>query len=43
MPKTKLQLYLKNCDRAIEPYQKAFDAAVDAIYRNERILLPTLK
>ena len=39
MPMTKLQLYLKNCDQAIELYQKAFDAAVDAIYRNESNLI----
>ena len=39
MPKTKLQLYLKNCDQAIELYQKAFDATIDVIYRNERNLI----
>ena len=39
MPITKLQLYLKNCDQAIELYQKAFDATVNAIYRNENNLI----
>jgi len=39
MPITKLQLYLKNCDQAIELYQKAFGATVDAIYRNESNLI----
>jgi PhnB protein len=39
MPITKLQLYLKNCDQAIELYQKAFDATVGAIYRNESNLI----
>ena len=39
MPMTKLQLYLKNCDKAIEFYRKAFDATVDAIYRNESNLI----
>ena len=39
MPITKLQLYLKNCDGAIELYQKAFGATVDAIYRNESNLI----
>lgn len=39
MPITKLQLYLKNCDQAIELYQKAFDATVNTIYRNERNLI----
>jgi PhnB protein len=39
MPITKLQLYLKDCDGAIELYQKAFDATVNAIYRNERNLI----
>jgi PhnB protein len=39
MPITKLQLYLKNCDQAIELYQKAFDAAVDVIYRGENNLI----
>lgn len=36
---TKLQLYLKDCDGAIELYQKAFDATVNVIYRNERNLV----
>lgn len=39
MPRTKLQLYLKNCDQAIELYQKAFDATIDVIYRNESNLI----
>jgi len=39
MPITKLQLYLKNCDQAIELYQKAFDATVDAIYRDDKDLI----
>jgi PhnB protein len=39
MPRTKLQLYLKNCDQAIKLYQKAFDATVDVIYRDERNLI----
>lgn len=39
MLKTKLQLYLKNCDAAIAFYQKAFDATVDVIYRNEKNLI----
>jgi len=39
MPMTKLQLYLKNCDQAIELYQKAFDATVDAVYRDESNLI----
>ena len=34
MPITKLQLYLKNCDQAIELYRKAFDATIGAIYRD---------
>ena len=33
MQRTMLQLYLKDCDEAIELYKKAFDATVDAIYR----------
>jgi PhnB protein len=39
VPITKIQLYLKNCDQAIELYQKAFDATVNAIYRNENNLI----
>lgn len=39
MPITKLQLYLKDCDGAIELYKKAFGATVNAIYRNERNLI----
>ena len=39
MPMTKIQLYLKNCDQAIELYRKAFDAAVNAIYRDESKLI----
>ena len=39
MSMTKLQLYLKNCDQAIELYQKAFDATVNVIYRNESNLI----
>ena len=39
MPKTKLQLYLKNCDQAIELYQKAFNATVGGIYRDEKNLI----
>lgn len=39
MPITKLQLYLKNCDGAIELCQKAFDATVNAIYRDESNLI----
>ena len=31
---SKFQLYLKGCDNAIELYKKAFDATVDAIYRD---------
>lgn len=32
--RSKFQLYLKGCDEAIELYKKAFDATVDAIYRD---------
>ncbi|MDD4422594.1 MAG: VOC family protein [Eubacteriales bacterium] len=32
--RSKFQLYLKGCDEAIELYKKAFDATVNAIYRN---------
>jgi PhnB protein len=32
--RSKIQLYLKGCDEAIELYKKAFDATVDAIYRD---------
>ena len=39
MPIKKLQLYLKNCDQAIELYQKAFGATVNAIYRDESNLI----
>lgn len=42
MPITKLQLYLKNSDQAIELYQKAFDATVNVIYRNEKNLIAAL-
>ena len=31
---SKFQLYLKGCDEAIEFYKKAFDATIDAIYRD---------
>ena len=31
---SKFQLYLKGCDEAIELYKKAFDATVDAIFRD---------
>lgn len=34
MKRTMFQLYLKNCDEAIEFYKKAFDATVDAVYRD---------
>jgi uncharacterized glyoxalase superfamily protein PhnB len=39
MPMTKLQLYLKNCDQAIELYQKAFDATVGGIWGDENGLI----
>ena len=39
MPITKLQLYLKNCDHAIQLYQEAFGATVNVIYRNENNLI----
>jgi PhnB protein len=29
-----LELYIKGCDEAIELYNKAFDATIDAIHRN---------
>lgn len=32
--RSKFQLYLKGCDEAIELYRKAFDATVNAIYRD---------
>lgn len=34
MKRTMLQLYLNGCDEAIELYKIAFDATVDAIYRD---------
>jgi len=34
MKRTMFQLYLKNCDEAIEFYKNAFNAVVDAVYRN---------
>ncbi|MCL2171473.1 MAG: VOC family protein [Defluviitaleaceae bacterium] len=39
MPITKLQLYLKNCEQAIEFYKKAFDATVGRIYGDENGLI----
>ncbi|MCL2360928.1 MAG: VOC family protein [Defluviitaleaceae bacterium] len=39
MPITKLQLYLKNCDQAIELYQKAFDAIVGGVWGDESGLI----
>ena len=39
MPFTKLQLYIKDCDRAIELYKKAFNATVGAVYKNENDLI----
>ena len=34
MKRTMLQLYLKGCDEAIEFYKKAFNATVEAVYRD---------
>lgn len=34
MKRTMFQLYLKGCDEAIALYTKAFDATVDAVYRD---------
>ena len=35
MKRTMFQLYLEDCDEAIEVYTKAFDATVEAIYRDD--------
>lgn len=34
MKRTMLELYVKGCDEAIELYQKAFGATVDAVHRD---------
>ncbi|MCL2059283.1 MAG: VOC family protein [Oscillospiraceae bacterium] len=36
MKRTMFQLYLKDCDGAIEFYKKAFDATVDAVHRDSQ-------